>query len=377
MKTKTIILIFLSILIALPIIAFPKEAKADGVKRKFLVSAYYSPLPGQTHYLRGNYEAEIRLNGNGTNGADGTPVYSGMIAAPKNYAFGTKIDIPGLGIGTVHDRGGAIIARDEYDRIDIWMGYGEEGLARALAWGMRTVEGTIYEDGSVADTLSFTHIDPANFQYVPKADSYSALMKGASGESVKELQESLTQLGYYDGPITGFFGELTEKAVFDFQVSEGLVGTDTSPGAGCYGPKTSSALTDKLQAIKDLAERQARVFEDLFAVGLSQGDESEDVRRLQVVLKDLGYLDGEATGWYGEQTKQAVIAFQLDNQVISSENDQGAGNFGPKTYKTLVALLNDRRQKVKTFQEEHDKILHEGDPMVTVADYKYLPEDLK
>lgn len=35
----------------------------------FLVSAYYSPLPGQSYYLQGSYEAEIRMNGRGTHGA--------------------------------------------------------------------------------------------------------------------------------------------------------------------------------------------------------------------------------------------------------------------------------------------------------------------
>lgn len=34
--------------------------------RTFVVTAYYSPLPDQARYLRGSYEADIRLNGNGT-----------------------------------------------------------------------------------------------------------------------------------------------------------------------------------------------------------------------------------------------------------------------------------------------------------------------
>ena len=48
-------------------------------------------LPGQSRYLRGSYEKDIRLNGRGVAGADGTGVYDGMLAAPKTYAFGTKI----------------------------------------------------------------------------------------------------------------------------------------------------------------------------------------------------------------------------------------------------------------------------------------------
>ncbi len=91
-----------------------------------IATAYYSPLPGQSYYLRGNYEAEKRLNGNGTHGASGKAVFEGMIAAPKSYAFGTKVYIEGLGVGSVEDRGGAIVPAGfrgyEHDRVDIWMG---------------------------------------------------------------------------------------------------------------------------------------------------------------------------------------------------------------------------------------------------------------
>lgn len=98
--------------------------------KKFIVTAYYSPLPDQSFYLKGSYEADIKLNGNGTHGASGKEVYPGMLAAPKTYTFGTKIYLDGLGIGTVDDRGGAIVSSGsrgyDADRLDIWMGRGEE-----------------------------------------------------------------------------------------------------------------------------------------------------------------------------------------------------------------------------------------------------------
>lgn len=42
---------------------------AAETEKTFIVTAYYSPLPGQSFYLKGNYDAERRLNGNGTHGA--------------------------------------------------------------------------------------------------------------------------------------------------------------------------------------------------------------------------------------------------------------------------------------------------------------------
>lgn len=104
---------------------FASAADAPENKR-FIVTAYYSPLPDQSFYLRGSYEADLKLNGNGTHGASGKPVYPGMLAGPKTYAFGTKVYLEGLGVGTVDDRGGAIVSSGsrgyDADRLDIWMG---------------------------------------------------------------------------------------------------------------------------------------------------------------------------------------------------------------------------------------------------------------
>ena len=80
------IFILLSFFLSLiPLQAFAEE------ERYFVVTAYYSPLPDQQYYLKGNYQAEKRLNGEGIRGAGGKKVFSGMFAAPKNYSFGTKI----------------------------------------------------------------------------------------------------------------------------------------------------------------------------------------------------------------------------------------------------------------------------------------------
>ena len=133
-------------------LGIPKTLAAPE-SRKFIVTAYYSPLRDQSFYLRGSYEADIALNGNGTHGASGKEVYPGMLAAPKTYAFGTKIYLGGIGLATVDDRGGAIVGSGsrgyDADRLDMWMGIGEEGLRRALTWGKRSVMGKIVSDDEV------------------------------------------------------------------------------------------------------------------------------------------------------------------------------------------------------------------------------------
>ncbi|MCK5471681.1 hypothetical protein KAI54_00645, partial [Candidatus Gracilibacteria bacterium] len=102
------ILLSLAILVSFAPTSFA-STDFEPYEASFVISAYYSPLPNQRVYFRGSFEADKRLNGNGTNGADGTQVYPGMLAAPKSYPFGMKIEIPGLGVGAIHDRGGAIV----------------------------------------------------------------------------------------------------------------------------------------------------------------------------------------------------------------------------------------------------------------------------
>jgi hypothetical protein len=51
-------LLLLSFLLSL----FPFQVDAEE-ENYFIVTAYYSPLPDQEHYLKGNYEDEIILNG--------------------------------------------------------------------------------------------------------------------------------------------------------------------------------------------------------------------------------------------------------------------------------------------------------------------------
>lgn len=54
-----------------------------------------------------------------------------LVAAPATFPFGTRMCIPGYGISTVKDRGGAITD----NRLDVYFSTHEE----ALQWGRRKV----------------------------------------------------------------------------------------------------------------------------------------------------------------------------------------------------------------------------------------------
>ncbi len=59
---------------------------------------------------------------------------------------------------------------------------------------------------------------------------------GSTGTDVRELQKRLTNEGYYSGPITGYYGSLTQIAVKKYQAAHGL------EQLGNVGPGTRSAL---------------------------------------------------------------------------------------------------------------------------------------
>jgi peptidoglycan hydrolase-like protein with peptidoglycan-binding domain len=64
-----------------------------------------------------------------------------------------------------------------------------------------------------------------------------------------------------------------------------------------------------------------------FTKDLEAGDRGGDIAELQKLLIEKGYsLPAGATGFFGEQTKKALIAFQLDNNIKPV-----TGYFGPKT----------------------------------------------
>ncbi len=336
----------------------------------FIISAYYSPLKGQAKYATGSFEGDIRLNGDGVKAADGTTVYPGMIAAPKSYPFGTKMKIDGVGTVAVHDRGGAIVHTgvrgNSYDRLDLWMGYGDAGLKRALNWGKRTVNVTVYgidagikeevylegysesEKYAVANTLT-SNDDTTNFQSQEPVNEQkiiqfgSTLAIGSTGEDVSKIQNILKDLGYYDGAINSIFDEKTQNAVMKFQIYENIVSDEYSFGAGFVGPKTLKILSTKLTNIPTANAASYEVsIEDAFRTDLKPGDSGEEVRKLQEELKNINLLGIEPTGNYGEITEHAVFKFQQIYKLAGDLDSIGAGIFGPKTRAALNGIVAER-----------------------------------
>ncbi len=66
---------------------------------------------------------------------------------------------------------------------------------------------------------------------------------------------------------------------------------------------------------------------------LRLGSRGTDVMEIQALLKKIGYNPGPIDGIFGEQTRQAVISFQRNNNLVPD------GIIGPNTYTVLDPLL--------------------------------------
>jgi lipoprotein-anchoring transpeptidase ErfK/SrfK len=70
----------------------------------------------------------------------------------------------------------------------------------------------------------------------PTAAPVSTLARGSSGPAVTALQQRLSALGYWLGPVDGQFGDATQQAVYALQKAAGI------SRDGVVGPVTSAAL---------------------------------------------------------------------------------------------------------------------------------------
>jgi pyruvate ferredoxin oxidoreductase gamma subunit len=132
-------------------------------------------------------------------------------------------------------------------------------------------------------------------------------------QRVGALQRQLARVGEHPGPIDGRFGPLTEAAVRDFQLREGLA-VD-----GIVGPITKAAL-----------ERQLAVLAPGAGYGEPHG--SARVRALQRQLARVGEHPGQIDGRFGPLTEAAVREFQLREDLAVD------GIVGEETSGTLTRL---------------------------------------
>lgn len=202
----------------------------------------------------------------------------------------------------------------------------------------------------------------------PDAKLY-LVKKGVTGDDVLRIQTRLYETGYLTSNeyITGYFGDITEQAVMKMQEINGLnmdgiigqhtfellysediksnyiaagekseevlkyqnrlreLGYLTTTPDGVFGADTVAAVK-QFQSRNDLivdgylGPTTCQVLESTGAApnGLSLGDRSDSVKRVQELLSKYGYMtESNATGYYGEITQAAVKNFQSANGLTA------------------------------------------------------------
>ena len=132
--------------------------------------------------------------------------------------------------------------------------------------------------------------------------------RGSSGDSVEKLQQALKIKKFYTGVVDGKFGANTETAVKAYQKSVGISQTGKADYATImklFGKVlyTTVANDPKMNGITKISQ---------IAVPSTskKGDSGKSVLALQQALKIKGYYKAPIDSKYGNQTVEAVKAFQ-------------------------------------------------------------------
>nr|WP_242050787.1 peptidoglycan-binding protein [Oculatella sp. FACHB-28] len=139
--------------------------------------------------------------------------------------------------------------------------------------------------------------------FSPTASANDGILQlGDVGPDVTDLQQRLSNLGYYRGTIDGSFGEGTQSAVTQFQERNGLVAD------GIAGPLTLSTVRNASPS--ESTARRSTATQVSNTAGQPSGRFS--VLELQRRLQRRGFYSGPLDGELGAGTRQAVSAAQRE-----------------------------------------------------------------
>ena len=149
------------------------------------------------------------------------------------------------------------------------------------------------------------------------------LKQGSNAPAVRDLQEALSALGHFHGPIDGAFGDATEAAVKAFQQAREI------PADGIVGKVTWINIDEA-----DQSEPVLRI-----------GSTGLPVRRAQKRMSLVGFDVGGVDGRYGAKTQSAVKDLQQRFQVTID------GVIGLQTW-AIIDALEDERAIIDGLEDE-------------------------
>ena len=133
------------------------------------------------------------------------------------------------------------------------------------------------------------------------ASAGALIRQGSRGSDVIKIQQRLKELGYYSGSIDGIYGSGSRSAVIRFQKDTGLTQD------GIVGPATMAKMFAVSASTPPPSNNGAPATTQRT---LQNGSRGADVTLLQNKLNSIGFNCGRADGIFGNNTKNAVMAYQ-------------------------------------------------------------------
>ncbi|MET3505649.1 peptidoglycan-binding protein [Halalkalibacter oceani] len=176
-----------------------------------------------------------------------------------------------------------------------WKRVGAIGESLSLEWGgnwsnFRDYPHLQYTFGLTTAQLRAGHRPPNTSGIINISPNTSGQIKlGSRGDKVKDVQQSLSNLGYSVGVFDGVFGDKTNEGVKQFQRDYGLV-VD-----GIVGKQTLDAITKEEDKMKEKIEKLEKELSNLTTM-IKQGASPEPSKWASEMWEELrinGYFDGK------------------------------------------------------------------------------------
>ncbi len=343
-----------------------------------------------------------------------------LYSSPESgYVANGVPDIPGIAlwqpghVGVYIGNGMAVDARDEISNVCY-------SAVSSKSWVMWfKVAGITYgDDTSVTNNNQNTEKtdSAANTDTYEKNVVFDVLSLGSQNKDVKDLQERLKELGYFDDNTTYYFGTVTQAALIDFQITAGLTAdgiftedvktalfsdsapvkpissnvnpeettgsenaetetdteTDTETETAMTDVETVSVIyADETDAISDTMQTECdtesksdietesdieiddvNAAEDLI---YSIGDVDEEITNIQYILILKGYYDYDLTYTYDDNTAYAVAQYQIDNDLNVT------GSVDRATFNSLFGIFGSSEPDSDTAADTQEDVLTVGD----------------
>ena len=183
--------------------------------------------------------------------------------------------------------------------------------------------------------------------------SKPTLRLGDRGEYVKELQNDLKQILFYDGEITGIFDEKTEIAVKVFQTtnkltSDGIVGVDTWSALEYLYAPLSICDNNTSTSVTYIVEKG----DTLYSIAKEYGVSADKIKRLNGLINNnltIGQVLVIKEGVNNVSTNSSV-----DNYIVKSGD----------TLYSIAKRFNTTVDEIKNLNNKNNNILTIGEELI-------------